>query len=55
MGVRAGRAQGWTSSEGKVVHTRTLLHGLVLPFGEVSREKESVDRQVETVLEDLGA
>lgn len=55
MGVRAGRAQGWTLSEGKVVHTKVQLHSLVLPVGEVSREKELVDRQAETVLEGLSA
>lgn len=55
MGLRAERAQGWTLSEGKGVHTRALLHGLVLPFGVASREKELADRQAETVLEGLGA
>lgn len=54
-GGKAGRAQGWTLSEGKVVHARRLLHGLVLPFGEVSGEKELVDKQAETVLKGLGA
>lgn len=47
MGVRAGTAQGWTLSEG------SMLHGLALPKGEVSRGKELVDRQAETVLEGL--
>jgi len=40
MGIRAGRAQGWTLSEGEVVHAKALLHGLVLCFGDVTREKE---------------